>query len=83
MTIPESLELASTIELYDELQKRFDHLVFVGIQIRPIPGNAHNENRMRRFKGNHHVCTGLGFGIAHRLQNEVAAQETMLPAEEL
>jgi hypothetical protein len=79
----EALELASTVQLYDELQKRFDHLVFVGVQFRPSQENPNNENRVRRFKANVHICTGLAFGIAYRLQGEVVLQETPLPGEEL
>jgi hypothetical protein len=83
MTPTEALELSSTVQLYDELQKRFDHLIFVGIQHRPTHENPRNENRMRRYKGDAHICTGLAAGIAHRLQVEVSAQETTLPPEEL
>jgi hypothetical protein len=83
MTIPEALELASTTQLYDELQKRFDHLVFAGAQMRPMPNKPDNENRMRRFKGHPHLCVGLAFDLASSLHKGIADQEVAMPAEDL
>lgn len=83
MTTQEALELASTIALVDELQKRFDHVVIHGVQIRPTPDVPHNQNAMWRFKGNAHFCQGLCADLSHRLEMKVLSSETSLPPEDL
>lgn len=83
MTTKEALELSSTIELYEELAKRFDSVIFVGVQDRPREDNPINQNRLRQFKGNMHFCAGLCIDMASRMVKGVQAQEITLPLDGL
>ena len=83
MTTKEALELASTVELYDALFKRFDAYVFMGSQHRPTEDNPLNTQRLWHFKGDPFVCLGYVSNLAHRFNQEILGREHNVSVDEL
>ena len=65
------LSLVSIDEIIDELNKRYDHFIFSGIQVR---GEDDLVTR-RSWKGNSATCQGLCFQTQYFINKEVFDNE--------
>ena len=70
-----NLELATVSELCDELLKRFQHIVIVGLTDR----NDGDLSEWRRQKGNSRTCQGLLFSTILHIERDV--NERMIPED--
>lgn len=66
------LTFASTNDLLDELCKRFDHVVFAGMKVRPLKEGEIDTPDGQIYEkwrkvGNTRTCQGLAFGAMMRL----------------
>jgi hypothetical protein len=65
-----NLELATVTELCDELLKRFEHIMIVGL----VSRNDGDLTELRHQKGNSRTCQGLMFGAMLRIERDLDAR---------
>ena len=73
-----SLELANTIELLDELAKRFEHFVYIG---QKAPKNEDPDKTtafVYKYKGGAHHAMGLCFTLQNAILSDLPTTEITL-----
>lgn len=74
-----TLELVETEALVEELFKRFESIICVGMK---APADtAHPDYRavMWRYKGNKFMCLGAASNLVHLLNSEIESEIELLP----
>ena len=71
-----NLELATVRELCDELLKRFEHIIIMGLTDR----NDGDLTEIRHQHGNSRTCQGLAMGAIVRIEQDL--NERRLPERE-
>jgi len=72
------LSLYSLDDLIEEVFRRFDHAVFVGVKALDVINKEDDTTRIltqRRWKGNHYTCSGLCFDMARKICKDYEQQE--------
>lgn len=62
-----NLELATVPELCDELLKRFEHIIIMGV----VGRNDGDLTELRQQKGNSRTCQGLAMGAIVRIEQDL------------
>jgi len=72
----QDLKLLETDALLNELNSRFDHLVFVGLKTLTLDTSELNRILIKRFwDGNSHTCVGLCEDLARRILRDYEDEE--------
>lgn len=69
-----TLELASTDALVEELSKRFESIICVGIKAPIDTSNPDHRAMMWRYKGNKFMCLGAASNLVHILNVEIESE---------
>lgn len=77
------LETTSTEDILTELTKRYEHVIFAGIKMRPTPDNPTGFIRSWRFKGSSEMCQGLAYGIMSHAQVGSDEAEELISSDEV
>lgn len=80
-----TLELSPTVELIEELARRFDSLVFNGMNRRDMetPDGHVNQVSAWRVKGDQYTCIGLAEAVKMRALNSLDEHTTGMSPEDL
>lgn len=74
-----TLELADTDALVEELAKRFESIICVGMKAPIDTSHPDQRTMMWRYKGNKFMCLGAASNLVHLLNTEIEAEIEPLP----
>lgn len=79
----DALDLASTADLQTALFKRFDHLVFYGIKMRPSKEEPNLHIVSWKHQGDVYKCAGLATRLAHICNTAIDTVSEELSTDDL